>query len=83
MAKAEPHVNLIAIEVYRPGLAQLLQQVEREEIPNVRVLRGDAMDVLENMVAPESLTASGCSSRIRGPRPAITSVASCRGRRSR
>ncbi|WP_430951472.1 tRNA (guanosine(46)-N7)-methyltransferase TrmB [Rhodococcus sp. 24CO] len=56
MAKAEPHVNLIAIEVYRPGLAQLLQQVEREEIPNVRVLRGDAMDVLENMVAPESLT---------------------------
>ncbi|MDV6266830.1 tRNA (guanosine(46)-N7)-methyltransferase TrmB [Rhodococcus sp. IEGM 1366] len=56
MAKAEPHVNLIAIEVYRPGLAQLLQQVEREEIPNVRVLRGDAMDVLENMIAPESLT---------------------------
>ena len=36
--------------------AQLLQQVEREEIPNVCVLRGDAMDVLENMVAPESLT---------------------------
>ncbi len=47
-------MNLIAIEVYRPGLAQLLQQVEREEIPNVRVLRGDAMDVLENMVAPPS-----------------------------
>lgn len=84
MAKAEPHVNLIAIEVYRPGLAQLLQQVEREEIPNVRVLRGDAMDVLENMVAPpESLTGVRVFFRIRGPRPAITSVASCRGRRSR
>lgn len=56
MAKAEPHVNLIAVEVYRPGLAQLLQQIERDGIPNIRVLRGDAMDVLENMIEPESLT---------------------------
>ncbi|WP_213576352.1 tRNA (guanosine(46)-N7)-methyltransferase TrmB [Rhodococcus sp. USK13] len=56
MAKAEPHVNLMAVEVYRPGLAQLLQQIERDGIPNIRVLRGDAMDVLENMVEPESLT---------------------------
>jgi len=56
MAKAEPHVNLIAVEVYRPGLAQLLQLVERNELTNVRVLRGDAVEVLEHMVAPESLT---------------------------
>ncbi|GGF93430.1 tRNA (guanine-N(7)-)-methyltransferase [Rhodococcoides trifolii] len=56
MALAEPDVNLVAIEVYRPGLAQLLQQIERDSIPNVRVLRGDAVDVLENMVEPESLT---------------------------
>ncbi|WP_174556666.1 tRNA (guanosine(46)-N7)-methyltransferase TrmB [Rhodococcus tukisamuensis] len=56
MAKAEPHVNLLAVEVYRPGLAQLLQAIERESIPNIRVLRGDAMDVLENMLAAESLT---------------------------
>lgn len=56
MAKAEPENNLVAVEVYRPGLAQLLAQVERESIPNIRVLRGDAMDVLENMIGPESLT---------------------------
>ncbi|SEL50359.1 tRNA (guanosine(46)-N7)-methyltransferase TrmB [Rhodococcus maanshanensis] len=56
MAKAEPHANLIAIEVYRPGLAQLLQAIERDSIPNIRVLRGDAVDVLENMLGPESLT---------------------------
>ncbi|MGU3437941.1 tRNA (guanosine(46)-N7)-methyltransferase TrmB [Actinomycetes bacterium M1A6_2h] len=56
MALAEPDKNLVAIEVYRPGLAQLLQQIERESIPNVRVLRGDAVDVLENMVEPQSLT---------------------------
>ncbi|WP_186628563.1 tRNA (guanosine(46)-N7)-methyltransferase TrmB [Rhodococcus sp. BP22] len=56
MAKAEPHVNLMAVEVYRPGLAQTLQQIEREEIDNIRLLRGDAMDVLENMLTSESLT---------------------------
>lgn len=56
MAKAEPHVNLMAVEVYRPGLAQTLQQIEREGIDNIRLLRGDAMDVLENMLTSESLT---------------------------
>ncbi|MBJ8347705.1 tRNA (guanosine(46)-N7)-methyltransferase TrmB [Antrihabitans sp. YC2-6] len=56
MATAEPHINLVAIEVYRPGLAQLVGQVEREQIPNIRLLRGDAVDVLESMVATESLT---------------------------
>ncbi|MFI2337987.1 tRNA (guanosine(46)-N7)-methyltransferase TrmB [Nocardia rhamnosiphila] len=56
MALAEPHLNLIGIEVYQPGLAQLVQRVEREEIGNIRLLRGDAVDVLENMIAPGSLT---------------------------
>lgn len=61
MAQAEPHVNLIAIEVYKPGLAQTLQRVERTEktdapVSNLRILRGDAVEVLEKMVAPESLT---------------------------
>ena len=29
MAQDEPHVNLIAIEVYKPGIAQTLQRIER------------------------------------------------------
>ncbi|OQS12526.1 tRNA (guanosine(46)-N7)-methyltransferase TrmB [Nocardia donostiensis] len=56
MAQAEPQLNLIGIEVYQPGLAQLVQQIEREQISNIRLLRGDAVDVLENMIAEESLT---------------------------
>nr|WP_277831895.1 tRNA (guanosine(46)-N7)-methyltransferase TrmB [Rhodococcus sp. D2-41] len=56
MAQAEPEINLIAIEVYRPGLAKLLQTIDRETIDNIRLLRGDAVDVLESMIAPESLT---------------------------
>ncbi|WP_227997583.1 tRNA (guanosine(46)-N7)-methyltransferase TrmB [Nocardia australiensis] len=56
MAQAEPHLNLIGIEVYKPGLAQLVHRVERENIENIRLLRGDAVDVLENMIAEQSLT---------------------------
>lgn len=56
MAQDEPQFNLIGIEVYKPGLAQLVQRVERENIENIRVLRGDAVDVLENMIAEQSLT---------------------------
>jgi tRNA (guanine-N7-)-methyltransferase len=56
MAQAEPRLNLIGIEVYKPGLAQLVQRIERESIENIRLLRGDAVDVLENMIAVQSLT---------------------------
>jgi tRNA (guanine-N7-)-methyltransferase len=56
MAQDEPQFNLLGIEVYQPGLAQLVQRIEREEIGNIRLLRGDAVDVLEHMIAENSLT---------------------------
>ncbi|MBO0854934.1 MAG: tRNA (guanosine(46)-N7)-methyltransferase TrmB [Nocardia sp.] len=55
MAQAEPEFDLIGIEVYKPGLAQLVQRIEREGIQNIRLLRGDAVDVLEHMIAENSL----------------------------
>ncbi|WP_442970571.1 tRNA (guanosine(46)-N7)-methyltransferase TrmB [Rhodococcus sp. MEB064] len=55
MAAREPQVDLIAVEVYRPGIAQTVQGIERDSLGNVRILRGDAADVLENMVSPASL----------------------------
>lgn len=56
MARSEPDVDVIAVEVYRRGLAQLLSAIERENLGNVRLIRGDAIDVLEHMIAPDSLT---------------------------
>jgi tRNA (guanine-N7-)-methyltransferase len=55
MAKSEPGVDVIAVEVYRRGLAQLLSAIERENVGNVRLIRGDAVDVLEHLIAPGSL----------------------------
>jgi len=56
MAAAEPDVDVIAVEVYQPGLGQLLGMILREELGNVRMIRGDGVDVLTNMIAPASLT---------------------------
>jgi tRNA (guanine-N7-)-methyltransferase len=56
MAQAEPDVNVVAVEVYRRGLAQLLSAIDREGITNIRLVRGDGVDVLEHMLSPDSLT---------------------------
>ncbi len=56
MAQAEPHIDVVAVEVYRRGLAQLLSGIEREGVTNIRLVRGDGVDVLEHMFSAGSLT---------------------------
>ncbi len=56
MAKEEPDVDVIAVEIYRRGLAQLLSAIEREQVGNIRLIRGNAIDVLQRFIAPASLT---------------------------
>jgi tRNA (guanine-N7-)-methyltransferase len=56
MAQAEPDLNVVAVEVYKKGLAQLLSAMDREGVTNIRLIRGDGVDVLEHLFGPESLT---------------------------
>ena len=56
MAASEPDIDVIAVEVYRRGLAQLLSAIDREAVSNIRLIRGDGIDVLEHLVRPGSLT---------------------------
>jgi tRNA (guanine-N7-)-methyltransferase len=56
MAQAEPDIDVIAVEVYRRGLAQLLSAIDREGVPNIRLIRGDGVDVLEHQVGSGTLT---------------------------
>ena len=55
MAPLEADTNVIAVELYKPGLAKLLGAVVRGGIGNIRMVRGDGMEVLMRMVEPESL----------------------------
>jgi tRNA (guanine-N7-)-methyltransferase len=56
MAKEEPGIDVVAVEVYRRGLAQLLCAIDRDKVSNIRLIRGNAVDVLQRLVAPASLT---------------------------
>lgn len=56
MAPLEAEKNIVAVELYRPGLAKLLGSVVRGDIHNVRMIRGDGVEVLQRMFAPESLS---------------------------
>ncbi|MBP3088532.1 tRNA (guanosine(46)-N7)-methyltransferase TrmB [Corynebacterium sp. sy017] len=55
MAPLESDTNIIAVELYKPGLAKLLGAVVRNEIDNIRMIRGDGVEVLTRMIEPNSL----------------------------
>ena len=55
MAPLETDHNIVAVEIYRPGLAKLLGSVVRGGITNVRMVKGDGVEVLQRMFAPGSL----------------------------
>lgn len=56
MAKEEPDIDVVAVEIYRRGLAQLLCAIDRDKVSNIRLIRGNALDVLQRLIAPASLT---------------------------
>ncbi len=57
MAEENPDKNYIGIEVHRPGIGNLLAQLERQGITNVRVFYHDAIEVLEECIPEHSLSA--------------------------
>jgi len=51
MARAHPENNYLGVEVYLPGVAQLLLDIQEQGLTNVRVDRRDAVDALERLPA--------------------------------
>jgi tRNA (guanine-N7-)-methyltransferase len=57
IARAHPEIDFVAVEVHGPGVGSLLNAIERERLGNLRVIRHDALDVLEHMIADGTLAA--------------------------
>ena len=57
IAKAHPEADFVAVEVHGPGVGSLLNRIHSEQLDNLRVVRHDAVEVLERMVADGSLAA--------------------------
>jgi tRNA (guanine-N7-)-methyltransferase len=56
LAAAQPAANYLAVEVYKPGLAQLLLRAQGLGLTNLRLLRGDAIVLFRDHIRPGSLS---------------------------
>ena len=57
IAATRPEVDFVAVEVHGPGVGSLLNRIESAGLNNLRVIRHDANDVLQQMIADASLAA--------------------------
>jgi tRNA (guanine-N7-)-methyltransferase len=57
IAQAHPEADFIAAEVHGPGVGSLLNRIESLQLRNLRIIRHDAVDVLDKMIADASLAA--------------------------
>lgn len=55
IAQALPGTDFIAVEVHPPGVGALLKRIGEGDLRNLRLIRHDAVEVLQHMVAPASL----------------------------
>jgi tRNA (guanine-N7-)-methyltransferase len=57
IAQAHPEADFIAAEVHGPGVGSLLNRIAAAALPNLRIVRHDAAQVLQHMIADGSLAA--------------------------
>ena len=55
VAAAAPERDFIGVEVHPPGVGALLKHIGERQLTNIRIVRHDAVEVLQQMVAPASL----------------------------
>ncbi len=56
IAAANPAIDYIGIEVHTPGVGSLLKQIQEMHLANIRVIQHDAVEVLQYMIEPASLS---------------------------
>lgn len=55
IAQSNPGTDYLAIEVHGPGVGSLLKRIEALGLANLRVIRHDAVEVLDRMIPDHSL----------------------------
>jgi tRNA (guanine-N7-)-methyltransferase len=55
IALAQPELDFLGLEVHEPGVGALLQRIDQQQISNLRIIQHDAVEVLQQMIAPASL----------------------------
>ncbi len=56
IAEENPGNDYLGVEVHGPGVGALLRRLEERSLTNVRIVQHDAVEVVREMIAPDSLT---------------------------
>ncbi|MFX1761311.1 tRNA (guanosine(46)-N7)-methyltransferase TrmB [Paraburkholderia sp. A1RI-2L] len=55
IAALRPEDDFLGVEVHEPGVGALLKLISEQNLTNIRIIQHDAVEVLEQMIAPASL----------------------------
>ena len=55
IASLMPEKNFLCCEVHEPGVGALLKRIGEQGLTNIRILQHDAVEVIDRMLAPDSL----------------------------
>ena len=55
IAAGMPDTNFLCCEVHTPGVGALLKRIEEQNLTNIRILQHDAVEVIDHMLALDSL----------------------------
>ena len=56
MAIKQPDMNFLGIEVYEAGVGRLVNEANKKNIGNLRVIKEDAVEVIENNIPDKSIS---------------------------
>lgn len=57
IAENNPQINYIGIEVHKPGIGKLLGEIREKNLTNLRIIEGDAMEILDKNIDDNSIEA--------------------------
>ncbi|HBP30949.1 MAG: tRNA (guanosine(46)-N7)-methyltransferase TrmB [Advenella sp.] len=55
IAQLRANENFLGVEVFNAGVGALLKRIEESGVSNIRIIQHDAVEVVQNMIAPDSL----------------------------
>lgn len=55
IAQSKPNDNFLAVEVFNAGVGALLTRINTMQLSNIRIIQHDVVEVLRDMIVPESL----------------------------
>lgn len=56
IAQSRPEDLFLGVEVFNAGVGSLLNRIDHSSLTNVRIIQHDAVEVLRDMIAPDSLS---------------------------